>query len=72
MNVENIVVNIMLVTSSIALLILAVIYNVKLPPLLKDYKDKTEKIFFVAAFTFGEILLLCTLILVVNGIIGML
>lgn len=72
MSVENIVVNIMLTVASIGLLFVAVIFNTKLPPLFKDFDDKTEKAFAIAAFIFGDTLLLCALILVANRIIGML
>ena len=69
MTAENIVVNIMLAISSIGLLFMAVIFNTKLPPLLKTFNDKKEKAFAIAAFVFCDTLLLCALVLVVNGII---
>lgn len=72
MSVENIVINIMLTVASIGLLFMTVIFNTKLPPLLKASDDKTEKTFAIAAFIFCDTLLMCALILIANGIIGML
>ena len=69
MSVENIVVNIMQAIASIGLLFMAVIFNTELPPLLKAYKGKRYKAFAVAVFIFTDSLLLCALVLVVNGII---
>lgn len=72
MSIENIVVNIMMTVASVGLLFTAVIFNTKLPPLFKAFDDKTEKAFAIAAFIFCDTLLLCALILVANGIRGML
>lgn len=72
MSVENIVINIMLAVSSCGLLFVAVFFNIKMPQLFKAFEDKTEKAFAIAAFVFGDTLLLCLLILIVNGIIEML
>lgn len=72
MSIENIVVNNMLTVASIGLIFMAVIFNTKLPPLFKTFDDNTEKAFAIAAFIFCDILLLFALILVANGIIGML
>lgn len=66
MTVENIVVNIMLTIASIGLLFMTVIFNTKLPPLLKSYKGR-DKAFAVAVFIFTDSLLLCALALVVYG-----
>lgn len=67
--IENIVIKIVLIMSTIALLFMAVIYNVKVPPLFKDCKGKAEKAFFIVVFMFGETMLLCVLILIVHGVI---
>lgn len=69
MEAENIVVNIMLAIASIGLLFMAVIFNTKLPPLLKDFEGKRDKAFAVAIFIFTDSLLLCALVLVFYGII---
>ena len=69
MTAENIVVNIMLAISSIGLLFMCVVLNTTLPPLFNLCEKKTDKAFFISAFVFGDILLLCALILIVNGII---
>ena len=69
MSVENIVINILIAVSSTGLLFIAAIFNIKLPPLFKSFKDKTDRAFAVAAFVFVDILLLCALFLIANGII---
>lgn len=69
MSVVNIVTSILLGVASIGLAFMCVVFNTMLPPMLKDFKKKTDKAFFVAAFVFGDILLLCAIILIVNGLI---
>lgn len=66
--IENIVTSILLAVASIGLAFMCVVFNTKLPPLFKTFEKNTEKAFVIAAFVFGDILLLCALILVVNGV----
>ena len=70
MTAENIVINILIAVSSTGLLFIAAIFNIKLPPLFKDFKKKPEKAFVIAAFVICDILILCALFLTINGIIG--
>lgn len=69
MSVENVVVSILLFMASIGLAFMSVVFNTMLPPLFKTFEKKTDKAFAIAAFVFGDILLLCALILIVNGVI---
>lgn len=69
MNIENIVTSILIAIPSICLAFMLVVFNTRIPPLFKDFEKKTEKAFVIAAFVICDILLLCALILIVNGII---
>lgn len=70
MNVEDIVINVILAVASCGVLFVSLVFNIKLPPLLKAFKGKMDKAFAVAVFIFTDSLLLCALVLVVYGIIG--
>lgn len=61
--IENIVINIMLAVSSLGLLVAVVIFNMKLPTLVKGFEDKTERAFFITAAVIIDTLLLCSMIL---------
>ena len=69
MNIENVVTNILLDVASIGLAFMVVIFNIKMPPLFKAFDDKTDRRFAIAAYVFCDILLICAIILVANGII---
>lgn len=69
MNIEYTVTSILLVVASIGLSFMTVIFNIKLQPLFKAFDDKTDRRFAIAAYIFCNILLLCAIILVANGII---
>ena len=69
MNIENVVTNILIAVSSICLAFMSVVFNTGIPQLFKDFKKKPEKAFVIAAFVICDILILCALILIINGII---
>ena len=69
MSVENVVISILLGVASICLAVTFIVFNTMLPPLFKTFEKKTDEAFFIAVFAFFEIMLLCALILVVNGVI---
>ena len=69
MSVKNILIDIMMAMSLLAAVFTGVIFNVKLPPLLKLYEDKAEKACMIVCLVFCDILLLLGMILIINEII---
>lgn len=69
MSVENVVTSILLAAATIGLAFMCVVFNTVLPQMFKTFKKKTDKAFVIAAFVFGDVLLLCAIILIVNGVV---
>lgn len=71
MIIENIVINFMIIISTVVMLFASVIFNIKIWPLVKQYEED-EKPLVIAACVFCDILILCAFILIANSIVEML
>lgn len=68
--IERFVINFMIIISTIVMFFAAIIFNIKILPMVKKY-DEEDKPLVITACVFCDILILCAFILIANSIIEM-